>query len=110
MIELLLYVSAEGGSPFEDWFSRLDAAAAAKITVAMGRLEQGNLSGVKGVGQGVQEYRLDWGPGYRIYFGRDGDAVVLLLIGGTKQRQQRDIEAAQLFWVDYKKRRLKRPG
>ena len=70
----------------------LNAAAAAKVAVALARLEQGNLSNAKGVGEGVLEYRIDWGPGYRVYFGRDGDVLVILLTGGTKQRQQRDID------------------
>jgi putative addiction module killer protein len=68
-------------------------------------MEQGNLSNVKGVGEGVLEYRVDFGPGYRIYFGRDGEAIVILLTGGSKKRQQRDIEAAYVYWRDYKRTR-----
>ncbi len=105
MLELRYYLASDGDSPFETWFSDLDAAAAAKVTVALARLEQGNLSNAKGVGEGVLEYRIDWGPGYRIYFGRDGDVLVVLLTGGTKQRQQGDIEAAKANWTDYKRRR-----
>jgi putative addiction module killer protein len=63
---------------------------------------QGNLSNAKGVGEGVLEYRIDWGPGYRVYFGRDGAVLVILLTGGTKQR---DIEQAKALWADYKRRR-----
>ncbi|HEY2617680.1 MAG TPA: type II toxin-antitoxin system RelE/ParE family toxin [Acetobacteraceae bacterium] len=59
------------------------------------------------VGEGVLEYRIDWGPGYRVYFGRDGDMLVILLTGGTKRRQQQDIEAAKVMWGDYKRRRPK---
>jgi putative addiction module killer protein len=73
--------------------------------VAVARLEQGNLSNVKTVGEGVLEYRIDWGPGYRLYFGRDGNVLVILLSGGTKKRQQRDIETAKALWADYKRRR-----
>jgi putative addiction module killer protein len=58
-------------------------------------------------GSGVLEYRIDWGPGYRVYFGRDGDILVILLSGGTKKRQQRDIETAKELWIDYKARRLR---
>ena len=87
------------------WFRILDAAAAAKVTAAIGRLERGNFSNVKGVGAGVFEYRIDFGPGYRVYFGKDGDAVVILLGGGTKKRQDRDITTAQERWADYKKRK-----
>jgi putative addiction module killer protein len=57
------------------------------------------------VGEGVLEYRIDWGPGYRVYFGRDGETLVILLTGGTKQRQQRDIGRAKESWMDYKRRR-----
>lgn len=83
----------------------MDATAAAKLTVAVVRIGQGNLSNVKSVGEGVLEYRLDFGPGYRVYFGRDGDVLVVLLAGGTKKRQQRDIEAARARWADYRRRR-----
>lgn len=66
---------------------------------------QGNFSNVKTVGLGVLEYRIDYGPGYRIYFGRDGEALVILLVGGTKTRQQNDIEAAHSYWQSYKSRK-----
>ena len=107
MIELRYYLTGEGKSPFEQWFSSLDVQAATKVTTALVRLEQGNLSNAKGVGEGVFEYRIDWGPGYRVYFGRDGDVLVILLTGGTKKRQQRDIDAAHGLWTDYKKQRPK---
>jgi len=68
-------------------------------------MEQGNFSNVKGVGAGVYEYRIDFGPGYRIYFGKDGDQLVILLAGGTKKRQDADIAAAKEFWQDYKRRK-----
>jgi putative addiction module killer protein len=105
MLELRYYLASDGGSPFEDWFSALDAQAAAKVAVALARLEQGNLSNAKGVGEGVLEYRINWGPGYRVYFGRDGEVLVILLTGGTKKRQQRDVETAKASWADYKRRR-----
>ncbi len=75
---------------------------------ALVRMSQGNLSNMKGVGGGVFEQRIDFGPGYRVYFGRDGETLIVLLGGGTKQRQQRDIAAAQALWADY--RRCKREG
>ena len=105
MLDVREYLDEHGGSPFADWFTSLDAIAAAKVTIVLARIEQGNLSNVKGVGQGVLEYRLDFGPGYRVYFGRDGDVLVILLAGGTKKRQQTDIEAAQTRWRDYKRRK-----
>ena len=107
MIELRYYLASDGKSPFEKWFASLDGTASAKVTVAVTRLAQGNLSNVKSVGEGVLEYRIDWGAGYRVYFGRDGDSLVILLTGGTKQRQQKDIETAKELWADYKRRRPK---
>ena len=68
-------------------------------------MELGNLSNVRPVGSGVSEYRIDFGPGYRIYFGRDGDTLIILLAGGTKQRQQHDIEAAKALWREYRQRK-----
>jgi putative addiction module killer protein len=103
MAEIRYYVAAGGVAPFANWFAELDAAAGAKITRAIVRMEQGNFSNAKSVGEGVQEYKIDFGPGYRVYFGRDGDSIVILLTGGTKKRQQRDIEAAHGYWQDYKK-------
>ena len=103
--ELRYYQQVDGNNPFEGWFSGLDTAAAAKVSVALARLEKGNLSNVKGIGEGVLEYRIDWGPGYRVYFGRDGEVLVILLTGGTKKRQQRDIDTAKALWSDYKRRR-----
>jgi putative addiction module killer protein len=105
VLELRYYLAGDGKSPFEQWYSGLDTAAGAKVAVALARLEQGNLSNVKPVGEGVLEYRIDWGPGYRVYFGRDGEVLVILLTGGTKKRQQRDIDTAKTMWDDYKRRR-----
>jgi putative addiction module killer protein len=81
------------------------AFAAAKVTIALARLGEGNLSKVKGVGAGVFEYKIAAGPGYRIYFGKDGECIVILIGGGTKRRQQKDIEAAQACWADYRRRK-----
>jgi putative addiction module killer protein len=80
-VQILEYIDVAGGSPYRDWFESLNAPAAAKVTVALTRIELGNLSNVKSVGAGVQEYRIDFGPGYRVYFGRDGDRLVILLAG-----------------------------
>lgn len=106
-MELRYYLDHDGKSPFEKWFFGLDALAAAKVSVGLARVELGNLSNVKSVGDGVLEYRIDWGPGYRVYFGRDGNVLVILLTGGTKKRQQRDIETAKILWSAYKARRPK---
>ena len=87
--------------PFGRWVSRPDRHATLRTATALFRLEMGNLSNARGVGGGVLEYRVDFGAGYRIYFGRDGDALIIFLGGGTKVRQQRDIrdiEAAVVLW------------
>ena len=105
MIEVREYVDNRDRSPFGDWFDSLDAQAASKIAVAVARMEAGNLSNAKSVGGGVHEYRINTGPGFRIYFGRDGDSLIILLGGGSKARQQRDIEYARGLWRDYKRRK-----
>jgi putative addiction module killer protein len=102
MSELRYYVAADGVQPFAEWFAELEPVSRAKVTRALVRLQQGNFSNVKSVGEGVLEYRIDSGPGYRVYFGRDGEALLILLTGGTKKRQQRDIEAAHGCRRDYK--------
>ena len=91
-MELRQYETESGTSPFEEWLDELNAQAAAKVTTALLRLEQGNTSNVKGVGAGVLELTIDFGPGYRVYFGKDGVEIVILLAGGTTKKQQRDIE------------------
>ena len=110
VIALRYYLTEGEKSPFEAWFVSLDPTAKAKVTVALARLEQGNTSSLKGVGEGVLECRIDFGPGYRVYLGRDGDTLVILLTGGTKKRQQREIEAAHVMWTDYRRRKPKRGG
>ena len=104
-MKIVEYLDRSGDSPFAAWFGALDSQAAAKVTVALTRIEAGNSSNVKGLGGGLAEYRIHWGAGIRIYFGQQGDALVILLAGGTKRRQQKDIEQARLRWADYKMRR-----
>jgi putative addiction module killer protein len=99
------YHDEVGRSPFAVWFDALDPVAAAKITVALTRLRLGNRSNVKGVGAGVLELKVDFGPGYRVYFGKDGKELLILLGAGTKKRQQRDINTAQKRWHSYKDRK-----
>ena len=105
MIEIREYIDIDGRSPYARWFDRLDARAAAKVATALVRIEQGNISSVKSVGSGVFECRIDFGPGYRVYFGKDGEMLIVLLGGGTKTRQQQDIETARVLWREYKRRR-----
>ena len=96
------YITSLDISPFEKWINKINSIAAAKVTTALYRLEQGNYSNVKGVGSGVFEYKIDFGPGYRIYFGQDGDELVILLGGGTKKGQDGDIDEAKKYWSEYK--------
>lgn len=105
MIMIREYIDQEEHSPYANWFNRLNAPAAAKVAIALVRMEQGNFSNTKGVGTGVSECLIDFGPGYRIYFGRDGNTLVILLGGGTKKRQQKDIERAKILWKEYKRRK-----
>jgi putative addiction module killer protein len=98
------YVRADGSNPFRAWFDGLSAQAAAKVTIAVVRIGLGNTSRIKWIGT-IGECRIDWGPGYRIYLGRDGDRLIVLLGGGTKQRQQSDIERSKAMWTEYKTRK-----
>ena len=105
MVQIRQYVDRLGRNPFERWFDKLDDGTQARVTVSLDRLERGNLSAAKGVGAGVLELRLDFGPGYRVYFGKDGERLVILLGGGSKKRQQADIATAQALWQEYKERK-----
>jgi putative addiction module killer protein len=107
-VELAEYFDASGRSPFHEWLDRLHAPAAAKVNNALERLERGNFSNVKSVGAGVFEYRIAFGPGYRVYFGKDGERWVILLAGGTKSRQPEDIARAKERWAEYKPRPARR--
>ena len=104
MKEISKYSTTEDKVPFDEWFRKLDTTAALKVTTVLARIEAGNLGDIKSVGQGVAERGIDFGPGYRVYFGQDGDMVVLLC-GGTKKRQSSDIERAKALWSDYKARK-----
>ena len=104
-MRILEYIDPKGRSPFKRWFDALNPPATSKVTIALTRIGLGNLSNVKSVDGGILEYRIDSGPGYRIYFGRDGDELAILLAGGTKRRQSNDIAAARDRWADYKRRK-----
>ncbi|MCX5890194.1 MAG: type II toxin-antitoxin system RelE/ParE family toxin [Deltaproteobacteria bacterium] len=99
------YLDAQGESPFAHWLDGLDSIAAAKVATALYRLEQDNFSRVEGVGGGVYEGKINFGPGYRVYFGKDGEALIILLGGGSKKRQHADISVALSCWQDYKRRK-----
>ena len=103
-MKIVEYLTLDGVSPFRNWFDGLESRAAAKVTTALIRLGMGNTSNVKSVGGGVHECKIDYGPGYRVYFGMDGKELVILVGGGTKKRQSSDIKNAGSHWADYKKR------
>ena len=108
MVEIREYRVLDGRSPFREWIDALDFAPAQRVSKAMYRLGIGNFSNVKGVGAGVFECKINFGPGYRVYFGKDSEEIVILLGGGTKQRQQNDIVRALGRWEDYKQRKKQR--
>lgn len=105
-VQVVELLREDGTSPYAEWFERLDAVAAAKVATAQVRMEQGNLSTVKWF-RGIGEYRIDWGPGYRIYLAKDGLKIIVLLGGGTKKGQQKDIDRAVALWEDYKRRKAR---
>lgn len=108
-IEIKEYLDANGHSPYGNWFDDLDARAAAKIAGAMDKIGRGLLSNVESVGGGVLEKKIDFGPGYRVYFGPETDGrtmqVVILLCAGTKKSQRMDVAVAKAYWQDYKTRK-----
>ena len=105
MIRVEEYITEEGISPFADWFDDLDAQAANKVNTYLIRIGEGNTSSLKPIKGAFQEVRIDWGPGYRVYVGKDGDKLIILFGGGTKQRQQKDIDNAEKLWEENKKRK-----
>lgn len=98
------YVRADGSIPYRTWFLSLDPQAAAKLAAATVRLSMGNTSSVKWF-EGIGEYVIDWGPGYRVYLAKDGDELIILYGGGTKRRQQADIARAKVLHAEYKARK-----
>ena len=98
------YVREDGGNPYQKWFNGLDAQAAAKVTVAKARLELGNTSNLEWF-RGIGEYKIDWGPGYRIYLAKEGDALIILFGGSTKKEQQKAIDQAVALHDEYKARK-----
>jgi putative addiction module killer protein len=104
--ELREFLTEAGKNPFRDWLVGLsDIQARARIRVRLNRVRLGNLGDCKSVGEGVHEMRLDFGPGYRMYLGLDGDVLVVLLCGGDKRSQSRDIETAKKYWESYRRRK-----
>lgn len=105
-MQILQYVDLLGRNFFERWWLKKDAATTYRISVALARIESGNLSAMKSLGGGLSEIRLHFGPGYRLYCGVDSGVLVVLLTGGTKRRQQADIEEAHSLWQEYLRRKV----
>ena len=101
------YIREDGSCPFRGWFDDLDVQAATKVATSIVRLELGNLSNVKWIRGGLGEYRIDWGPGYRLYLAQDGDQLIILFVGGTKKRQQSDIRQTNALLDEYKGQKAK---
>jgi len=100
------YIAEDGRIPYRDWFDSLHVQAAAKVATAVLRMEMGNIASVKWF-DGIGEYRIDWGPGYRIYLTRDGDKLILLFTGGTKASQRGDIKRAMHLKDEYRARKAR---
>ena len=100
------YITEDNTNPYQKWFNTLDPVAAAKITVAKARLALGHSSNIKWF-DGIGEYKIDWGPGYRIYLAQDGKKLIVLFGGGTKKKQQQDIKKAKELYQEYKQRKKK---
>ncbi len=98
------YIREDESNPYKKWFDGLDAQAAAKVTTAKLRMTLGNTSNIKWF-DGLGEYIIDWGPGYRIYLAQDGETLIVLFGGGTKRGQQRDIDRAKALLLEYKARK-----
>ena len=103
MIRVVHYIAEDGTDHFDRWLRRQNAQVRARVQTRIDRIELGNFGDHHGVGSGVFELRLNFGQGYRIYYGRDGDELVILLGGGSKRRQSRDIEMAQSHWRAYRR-------
>ena len=104
-VEILEYLTEDGHNPFREWLETLnDREARARVRVRINRIRLGNFGDSKSVGSGISELRIPYGPGYRVYFGKQGNTVVVLLCAGDKRTQQRDIEVAQERWQEYLRR------
>ncbi|MDX4952347.1 type II toxin-antitoxin system RelE/ParE family toxin [Delftia acidovorans] len=108
-IQLQEYIREDGSSAYQTWFNGLDGQAAAKVAVAMARMELGNTSNIEWF-RGIGEYKIDWGPGYRIYLAKDGERLIILFGGGTKKGQQKAIDEAVALHSEYKARKRQRPS
>ena len=106
-MEVQEYVDEDGVSAYEKWFNQLNRIAAVKVATARARLESGNTSNIKWF-KGIGEYRINWGPGYRIYLAQEGQRIIILFGGGTKKTQKTDIVKAEKLYQEYKRRKKSR--
>jgi len=104
LVKVEEYIREDQSNPYKKWFDRLSPDAAAKIAVAKLRMEMGQTSSIKWF-EGIGEYKIDWGPGYRIYLAQDGEALIILFGGGTKKSQRTDISRAKILYEEYKRRK-----
>ncbi|MDE0014629.1 MAG: type II toxin-antitoxin system RelE/ParE family toxin [Candidatus Poribacteria bacterium] len=105
--EIRVYRTTSGREPFNEWLSAIrDIGTQARIRARLERLEDGNLGDCQSVGEGVFELRIHFGSGYRVYFGQIANTIILLLCGGDKSSQRRDIERAKTYWLEYKRKYL----
>jgi putative addiction module killer protein len=105
---LKIYITSDGKQPYSEWLRNLrDSMTVARIRTRIDRIEEGNLGQYKSLGTGLFEFKFSFGPGYRVYFAVDGDRIVLLLSGGDKGSQRKDIEKAREYWTDYLMRNRK---
>ena len=102
MIKVLEYVTSDGKAPLSEWLKKLNKKDRGRVRVRLNRIRLGNFGDCEPVGEGVQELRFFFGSGYRVYFGRKGDTIVILLSGGNKSSQKKDIKKARQYWRDYK--------
>lgn len=103
--KIVEYVTPDGKNPFRKWMDSLRDRARVKVDLRLDRAAVGNFGDTRSVGDGVHELRIKYGPGYRIYFANDGEKIVLLLTGGDKRTQDKDIKQSKIYWMDYKKER-----
>ena len=102
--KVVVYHAPDGWAPFEEWIESLrDEKGKSIVTARLGRVRVGNLGDCRPVGQGVLELRVGFGPGYRVYFGQEGQTVIILLCGGDKKSQKKDIQNALVYWADYRR-------
>ncbi len=102
IFELEYYTTANGKSPFTKWLNRLDTTTIAQVTLKIDALSCGHFGNVKFIGDGIYEFKIDLGPGYRIYHTRIGKKLLLILTGGDKKNQQNDITKAKKYLIDYR--------